>query len=76
VRLSVCHQTAEEKFLTCMGPRHAGALLVGQPILAAAGFQAAFFSLRAGLAKGTGGGFLTLSPAEARGVGPAKFFVL
>jgi hypothetical protein len=41
---------------------------VGQPILAAAAFQAAFFSLRAALAKGTGGGgFSTLSPADVRG---------
>jgi hypothetical protein len=43
--------------------------LVGQPILAAAAFQAAFFSLRAGLAKGTGGGFSTLSPVRQ----PAKY---
>jgi hypothetical protein len=34
--------------------------LVGQPILAAAAFQAAFFGLRAGLAKEVGDGFSTL----------------
>jgi hypothetical protein len=35
--------------------------LVGQSILAAAAFQAAFSSLRASLARGTVGGFSTLS---------------
>jgi hypothetical protein len=39
--------------------------LVGQPILAAAAFQAFFFNLRAGLARGTGGGFSTLSPGPS-----------
>jgi hypothetical protein len=34
---------------------------VGQPILAAAAFQAAFSKRRASLAMGTGGGFSTVS---------------
>jgi hypothetical protein len=43
--------------------------LVGQPILAAAAFQAASSSLRASLAKGTARGSSTPSPADARGAG-------
>jgi hypothetical protein len=39
---------------------------VGQPILAAAAFQAAFSGLRAGLAKGTDASFSTLSPGPIR----------
>jgi fluoride ion exporter CrcB/FEX len=39
---------------------------VGQPILAAAAFQAAFSKLRASLAEGTVGGFSTLSGCSIR----------
>jgi hypothetical protein len=38
--------------------------IVGQPILAGAAFQAAFFSLRASLAKGTSARFSPLSPEQ------------
>jgi hypothetical protein len=43
-----------------------------QPILAAAAFQAAFSSLRASLARGTVGGFSTLSPPDDAPVSVAR----
>jgi hypothetical protein len=49
---------------------------VGQPILAAAVFQAAFSILRASLAEGTADGFSTLSPTDARVAAPPEFAAL
>src|SRR5580698_4554284 len=56
------------------GPRNPmkNRALVGQPVLAAAVFQAAFSILRASFAEGTADGFSTLSPDDARDTGTAE----